>query len=299
MLDWRTSINKPEYFFRPRQFLRRLQRSHIPQDGRLRRLTLPWGLDIDVRVDETIGMAIWRLGLYDLVVSEALWRLADPGDRAADIGANIGHMTSLLARRLGERGLVTSFEPLPDLFQRLENNVERWRLRAHTARVNGERVALSDRVGKAELVLPGEIGMNSGVAYLKDTRADAAATRVIEVEVRTLDDYYSDQTTPQLIKIDVEGAELSVFRGGDRVLRSPALRDIVFEENTPLPTTASLHLQGLGFTLFRLEKGFFGPRLADPRSLSAARLWEPPNYLATRDVSRTVARFQSRGWHCL
>ena len=38
---------------------------------------------------------------------------ADPGARAAAIGANVGHMTSLLARRLTDRGKVTSFEPMP------------------------------------------------------------------------------------------------------------------------------------------------------------------------------------------
>ncbi len=262
-------------------------------------MELPWDLDIDVHVDETIGMAVWRLGLYDLMVSEALWRLADPGERAADIGANVGHMTSLLARRLTDRGKVTSFEPMPEIYAQLDQNVKRWRTRAHVAELVVEKIALSDRNGQAELVLPAEMGANSGIAYLKETRAEGALGPSIQVEVRPMDEYFTSETTPQIIKIDVEGAELNVYRGGEKLLRSGAVRDLVFEENAALPTPATRYLEELGFRLFRLEKTFLGPTLADPLSPSAPTPWEPPNFLATRDADRALARFQPRGWKCL
>jgi FkbM family methyltransferase len=291
-------FDKPEYFFRPTQLLRRLARRRVPKDGKRRRLELPWGLDLDVRVDETIGHAVWHLGVYDLVVSEALWRLCDPGERAADVGANIGHMSSLLTRRLGDGGLVTSFEPLPALFRELEENAGRWSKRARVAKIVCEPVALSDRTGTAELVLPEKFDTNSGIAYLKGTRPESAG-KIVEIRTRTLDERFDEASAPRVMKVDVEGAELRVFMGGDKLLRSGAVRDVVFEENERFPTAATRKLEELGFKLFRLEKTFFGPVLVDPTSPTKPGPWEPPNYLATKDVERAKLRFGPRGWRCL
>src|SRR6476659_2673104 len=96
-------LNKPEYFFRPIQLLRRVVRSRAglqSRRGRREMLHLPWGHEIQFRIDENVGFSLWHLGVYDLVVSEALWRLVHPGeDDAIDAGANLGYMTSLLAAR--------------------------------------------------------------------------------------------------------------------------------------------------------------------------------------------------------
>ena len=61
----------------------------------------------------------------DLAVSEALWRLLDPGALALDVGANIGFMTNLMAWRSGPCGRVLAFEPHPEVFRSLAENVER------------------------------------------------------------------------------------------------------------------------------------------------------------------------------
>lgn len=37
------------------------------------------------------------MGVYDLPVSETIWRLLDPGDYAIDVGASLGHMTGIMA----------------------------------------------------------------------------------------------------------------------------------------------------------------------------------------------------------
>ena len=113
------ALTRPEYAFRPRQILTRLQRvfSARPASAEVR---LPWGDTVRVCPHETIGSDIWHLGVFDLPVAEVLWRLLDPGERALDIGANLGQMTSLLHRRAGPAGHVTAFEPHPELFSALE-----------------------------------------------------------------------------------------------------------------------------------------------------------------------------------
>ena len=119
------SLGKPEYVFRPSQIIRRLQREfQIARESE--EVVLPWGLPIRVFPNETIGSCIWRTGVHDLVASEALWRLLDPGETAVDIGANIGYMTGLMARRAGPRGRVIALEPHPDIFAELQRNVGEW-----------------------------------------------------------------------------------------------------------------------------------------------------------------------------
>src|SRR5262249_15069120 len=119
-------LNKPEYFFRPSQLLRRLHQV-VRSIGGSHEVNFPWGAHISIDPREEIGRAILRKGLYDLIVSETLWRLVEPGDLAVDVGANIGAMTSLMARRCGPNGMVASFEPHPRNFRALERNAARWR----------------------------------------------------------------------------------------------------------------------------------------------------------------------------
>src|SRR5262245_15426335 len=102
-------ILKAVYLFRPAQ----LFRPHVPRDNdRFVQARLPWNRTIRVSTRDNIGPAVLRLGVYDLVVTEALWRLTDPVDQVVDVGANIGLMTAAFAERAAT---VYSFEPHPAL----------------------------------------------------------------------------------------------------------------------------------------------------------------------------------------
>ena len=48
-------------------------------------------------------------GIYDLIVTEILWRLINKGEIAVDVGANIGYMTSLMAAKVASSGKVYSY----------------------------------------------------------------------------------------------------------------------------------------------------------------------------------------------
>ena len=112
-------FSRPEYAFRPRQVLTRLQRACTPVPDTAV-VTLPWGDVVRVCPRETIGAEIWYCGVFDLPVAEALWRLLDAGETALDIGANLGQMTSVLRGKAGPAGCVLAFEPHPKLFAALE-----------------------------------------------------------------------------------------------------------------------------------------------------------------------------------
>src|SRR5262245_30886013 len=101
MFNLLTNLRKPEYLFRPRQIGRRLLRGWRRPRGDFEVVSLPWGLPLHVSVHDGIGQQLRMMGVFELAVSEVLWRLTEPGDLALDIGSNIGYMTSLLATRVG------------------------------------------------------------------------------------------------------------------------------------------------------------------------------------------------------
>ena len=87
-------------------------------------------------------------------LTEALWRLAQPGDIVVDGGANIGYATSILAARVGPRGKIHNFEPDPRSFDELQRNVAGWEDRGQRGAFVLHAAALGARSGTATLQIP-------------------------------------------------------------------------------------------------------------------------------------------------
>jgi FkbM family methyltransferase len=295
-------LNKPEYLFRPTQLLRRLQALRAPGLERERTFQLPWGLPLTVDPQDTIGRAVWHLGVYDLLVSETLWRLVSPGELVLDVGSNIGHMASVMARRTGPTGQVIAFEPHPLLFARLKRNLDAWRAELPGLRLEARAVAVGDANRPGHLHIPTTFQENAGTASLLEQDAgsgDSGSTPGrVAVDVRTLDTELPPPLAPSVMKLDVEGGEAAVLRGATRLLAT-GLRDIVFEDHGTWPTPPMRLLLDAGYTLFRLHKTLRGPTLVPPESPPETGAWEAPSLLATRQPDRARALLAPRGWHCL
>jgi hypothetical protein len=112
------------------------------------------------------------------------------------------------------------------------------------------------------------------------------ATQSESVEVRTLDDWSEEQgiTCVDLLKIDVEGAELSVLLGASRLLARGALRRIQFEfGGTDIDSRTFLrdfvHVLGPSYSLHRiLPAGLSAPVRYSERQ----EIFVLQNYLAVR-----------------
>jgi FkbM family methyltransferase len=293
-------LNKPEYLFRPRQLLRRLRAIGVRDLAEERRFLLPWGLPLLVDPRDTIGRAVWHLGLYDLLVSETLWRLISPGEQVLDVGANIGHMASVMAARTGPSGQVFAFEPHPVLHARLQRNLALWGGALPGQHLEARAVALGDENGPGYLHIPVGFHENAGTASLVEPTeaATPGAPGLVSVNVRTLDSELPSPLAPTVMKIDVEGGEAAVFRGATRLL-SGSLRDIVFEDHGTFPTPAMRLLLDAGYTLFRLHKALLGPELVPPQTSVGTGAWEAPSLLATRQPERARTLLAPRGWRCL
>ena len=291
---------KPHYVWRPRQALLRVTRAmrRTPDDATV---TLPWGAPLRINPAEVIGRAIWTTGVYDLAVSEAIWRLLDPGETAVDVGANIGYFTSLMACRAGPTGTVLAAEPHPEIHRALAQNVEGLRAAGVKAAAVGLlQAAVADASGRHLLWEPPEFVTNRGTARL-DTEATGAPANVsgrrFEVEVVTLDGWCGT-SRPTVLKLDVEGYELSVLRGAARLLAARAIRDIVYEDHDPAASGLRAHLEGHGFSVFAVRLRLTGPALLPPVTTSPLH-FAPPSFLATLQPERARARLAPRGWKVL
>lgn len=290
---------KPEYVFRPGQILRRLRWACGRRAGEIETVRLPWNLPVLVRPnDDDIGRQIWVMGVFDVCVTETLWRLIDRGDQVVDVGANFGYMTSIMAVRVGALGRVLAFEPNPEVFAELQQNIQTWRQAGQGADLAAHQIGLGARAGTATLVVPPADLQSRGQASI---RSDGARWGDhIPISVRRLDEFVSSETPIGLVKLDVEGYEEQVLRGAEALLRRRRIRDLVFEEHRPYPSPASRLLESCGFTVFALGLRLWGLRVSPPEDARAhLRGFDSSSLLATLEPARALARLGGFGWKSL
>ena len=252
-----------------------------------------WGSQLYCWPD-SLGRAVARTGVYDLVVAETLARLCDPGETAVDAGANVGLMSNVLAHAAGPRGRVVCFEPHPLIAQTLARNIALWGADDDLAAVELRRAAVSAASGTLPLVIdPDTFAYNKGTASLQ-TGEQGDATDVATVR---LDDELSGPVG--VIKLDVEMHELQALDGARSLLAGKLIRDIVFEEHEAPPTPVTELLRSYGYTILGVRQGVAGPIVSAPRDAYRRQLWDPPALLATSDPERAERRLRRRGWLCL
>ncbi|AZS22288.1 FkbM family methyltransferase [Caulobacter sp. FWC26] len=134
---------------------------------------------------------------------DVLRRLIQPGMVVADVGANIGLLTLVMAWATGPSGRVIAFEPeaVP------RSNLEKMKHLNGLSWVEVRDQAVGESAGRLTFHVSDIIGHSSLYAL-----PDAEEARTVEVEVVRLDDVAPAQRL-DVVKIDVEGAELDVLAG--------------------------------------------------------------------------------------
>jgi FkbM family methyltransferase len=287
----------PPYFFQPLQVLRRLRLEYLWRSKREAFVTLPWGLPIKIDPREAIGFDIASQGLYEIGVTETLWRLTEPGDLAIDAGANIGYMASILGIRVGPKGKVICFEPHPEVFESLRKNVEIWKKDRRCGSFVLHQAALGTENGKALLRTNDWFRTNRGTAWISNKEEASPGLNAIEVPIQNLDSLLDAGESIGVLKMDVQGHELGVFQGMTRLLKQHAVRDIIFEEESPFPAPTHKYLKSNGYSIFGLQELFARVRcLPDAQPIFDAAFGPVPNYLATLDPNRANALLCPTMW---
>lgn len=283
LFNIRRQINKPEYYLRPKQLLKRIvykNKGRQKVSVSIDRSSQPFY----VNENEVIGAAILSQGVYDLIVGECLYRLLKKGDCFVDIGANIGYF-SRQALHIGAE--VHSFEPHPKVYARLEENLQ------NQDNKKIYQLALSEQAGQFDLYVPTDFSKNEGIASLNPM----PHSEKVVVSTETLDNMGFENI--ELMKIDVEGHEASVLNGANKLLSSKKIKNIVFEDFDGTQSKTIRILKDAGYKVFRLQKTLMGPRIVSIEEGLTIPPWEPPNYVATFDEQSLQKTFQKNGWRML
>ena len=133
--------------------------------------------------------------------------VVEEGMNVIDIGANIGVTTVAVAKRIGRKGKLYSFEPVPEYFNILKKNIASNRLE----NVKVCELAVTDQVDRAYFY---QKGLSSGIVFEEGAKKFNAATT-------TVDRFLSEEKIERidLINMDCEGSELLVLKGAKETLR--------------------------------------------------------------------------------
>ncbi len=171
------------------------------------------------------------------------------GDVLFDVGANVGYYTVLGSRIVGEQGLIVAFEPLVRNLSHLYNHVALNNLQ----NVSIIAAACSDEISVAAF----STGENNAMGHLTDgnnSNEEMSEKNLIIVLTVSLDAIAERLgVVPNVLKIDVEGAELSVLRGArNRIL--PAKPKIFLSLHSPtLKTDCLKYLEQFGYEFEPLD----------------------------------------------
>lgn len=222
-----------------------------------------WGIRMYLP-PEWRGIAKLIYSFREMYEPELLYlsRMLRPGDTFVDVGACYGLYTAVASSIVGPAGSVISVEPASHALKILQKNVEL----NHLGNVRVIHSALSDQEGFARLHLHADSSRNSLGA------GSEFAGGCEEVPVSTLDDLMTDPKLGPLkaIKMDVEGAEEMVLRGGEDVL-ARFRSAVIFEINPEAAMRLNLSPTGAWDLLARLGYLFYGVESGVPQ-----RIFEPP-----------------------
>jgi FkbM family methyltransferase len=250
---------------------------------RVRRRGVAWELDLR----EGIDLTIYALGAFEIPTLWTLQSLVEKGATVLDVGANIGAHTLHLARLVGDRGRVIAFEPTDYAMAKLRAN-----LKANPSLESRVEVHQAFLVARAEQALMGSLASSwpvDGTAP-DDAQMGSRAMAVSGAKAVTLDSVMEALGNPrvQLIKMDIDGHELEVLKGGQSTIARH--RPIIVMELAPYVFHPVEKFDEMVNLLVRANYGFhpLGSARELPRDPVALRA------LISREASVNVVAFPVR-----
>lgn len=218
---------------------------------------------------------------YELATTQLFREILDPGMVVVDIGANVGYFSLLAADLVGPAGTVYAIEPEPRNNAILRKNVD---LNSYS-NVRVIEKAVSNRTGSVKLFLS---ALDNGSHSISDAAARGVAGDV-EVGATTLDDLLEEEGWPKvdLVKIDVEGAEMLVLEGMSLLPRnSPSVKLVIeycpflLQASGVVPIDLLDKITGMDFDIEFIDesKGVLSSKDADHAELTG-RLLKQETYM--------------------
>lgn len=204
------------------------------QDGEIQQ-----GVGIGLRFNAGRSMAGYLLGTAEPDMQLALKAMIREGMTVYDLGANVGFVSMIAARFVGPRGHVIAFEPLPANVQQIKHNAAL----NHFSHVTVREEAVGREDGQACF----DTTDFPTTGRLQNTkRVHQEKTGELQVTVRRLDSVIPQAGLPQpdIIKMDVEGAETDVLAGAAQVIATARPLMLIELHGTNEPVARALEKHG-------------------------------------------------------
>ncbi|MEM6263208.1 MAG: FkbM family methyltransferase [Bacteroidota bacterium] len=194
-----------------------------------------WSLSIDNNK--------YLIGIYETDMAEKFHKYVKPGSVVFDVGANAGYFTMLSGMLTGNTGKVYAFEPMPANLSLLNHHLSA----NEVTNVEVISKALSNQKGEVQFTNSDNLAANT---YVADSPMFQQSSGTITVETISMDELLEENPEvrpPNLIKIDVEGAELDVLKGARKTFLNH--RPILFL------ATHDCHIPGIKQECFNFLEG--------------------------------------------
>jgi FkbM family methyltransferase len=202
----------------------RLLSPFVPPEGEI--VARVFGYDMRLELSDYIQRHMY-MGSYERSDTALIARLLAPGDSVLDIGANAGHYTFLAASRVGPGGQVVAVEPSAWVADRIARTIAENGAR----NVHLKRCAMGAERGTAQL--PDALKGNHTPSLLDDDPHRRRTTVDVVPLDDVVDEWFPGGGSIALAKMDVEGFEPQVLRGGIATLSSGRVRHLLIEFNGP------------------------------------------------------------------
>jgi FkbM family methyltransferase len=152
----------------------------------------------------------YHSGLYEPQITEYIQHHLRPNGIFWDVGAHAGYHTICAARVVGEQGRVIAVEADPDTADIAREQIALNELQNITVL----SLAIADKVGKITFM---RSSLDSRTSAITGTGSQKGRASAIEVPMTTLDVLLDEFPMPDMLKMDIEGAEIYALPGGERL----------------------------------------------------------------------------------
>jgi FkbM family methyltransferase len=143
----------------------------------------------------------------DRAERQLLRKILFRGAVVVDAGANIGIYSQFLSRCVARTGVVHSFEPSPENFERLQVATR------NLVNVRLSRAAVGECSGRSQLYVSDKLNVDHRTYIAEGDSRDS-----VPIDIVALDDYFKPGERVDLIKMDIQGYEFHALRGATRLL---------------------------------------------------------------------------------
>ncbi len=230
------------------------------------------GSTVTIRRGQAAGMrfkrfhrynAAFAVGVHEIPLQEAIARELSDGAVFYDVGSHTGFFTAIAARIVGPRGFCYAFDPVPD-------NVDATRA----------QIEVND-LGNCEVVGAGVCDRNDKIEFIQSDSYSTvqmvelgrlSAGKKFVVPTVTLDSFVANHRPPDVVKIDVEGAEVHVLEGAKGLLGSEHAPCLIIElHGDELACEVAEILERNRYAIHDLERKLIAKRDPLPNHILALR----------------------------